>query len=137
MSLFAIIASIKKHEGFRPTVYFDSRGYDTIGYGLAIKNLSLTESEAALLLQNRVVLLVSALDNAIPWWAELSEPRQNSLVEMAYQLGVHGLLEFTKMIAALREGRWQDAKAEALRSEWAEETPTRANEIAALLGPEE
>ena len=36
-----LIEQIKKHEGFEPTVYEDTEGYDTIGYGFAIKDLVL------------------------------------------------------------------------------------------------
>ena len=61
----SLIDDIKKSEGFRSKVYrctgkttSDNRdgssGYDTIGYGFAIKDLVLTEEEASYLLANRV-----------------------------------------------------------------------------------
>ena len=38
-----IVDDIKKHEGFRSKVYKCTEGYDTIGYGFAIKDLVLDE----------------------------------------------------------------------------------------------
>ena len=42
----SLLEQIKLHEGFRPTVYQCTQGYDTIGYGFAIKDLELTEEIA-------------------------------------------------------------------------------------------
>ena len=46
----SLIADIKKHEGFRSTIYQCSEGFDTIGYGFAIKDLVLDEDIAELIL---------------------------------------------------------------------------------------
>ena len=37
----SLIDDVKKHEGFRSKVYKCTEGYDTIGYGFAIKDLEL------------------------------------------------------------------------------------------------
>ena len=37
----SLIDKIKKHEGYKSTVYQCTEGYDTIGYGFAIKDLEL------------------------------------------------------------------------------------------------
>ena len=46
----SLLKEIKKHEGFRSTVYECSEGYDTIGYGVAIKDLELDKDSAELIL---------------------------------------------------------------------------------------
>ena len=46
----SLINQIKKHEGFEPRVYKCSEGYDTIGYGFAVKDLELDEDIADLIL---------------------------------------------------------------------------------------
>ena len=38
-----IVEDIKRHEGFKPKVYKCTEGYDTIGYGFAIKDLIIDE----------------------------------------------------------------------------------------------
>ena len=45
-----LIDSIKNHEGFRSRVYQCSNGFDTIGYGAAIKDLEIDEDIAELIL---------------------------------------------------------------------------------------
>ena len=52
--LKTLVERLKINEGFRSRVYKCSEGFDTIGYGLAIKDLELTEKEAEYLLANRV-----------------------------------------------------------------------------------
>ena len=44
--LINILEDIKKHEGFKSTVYKCTEGYETIGYGFAIKDLFLDEDIA-------------------------------------------------------------------------------------------
>ena len=44
-----IISDIKKHEGFKEKVYKCTEGYDTIGYGFAIKDLIMDEDIASLI----------------------------------------------------------------------------------------
>ena len=39
----SLLKKIKKHEGFRSTVYKCTEGYDKFGYGLGIKDLFLDE----------------------------------------------------------------------------------------------
>ena len=41
-----IVNEIKVHEGFEPKVYKCTQGYDTIGYGFAIKDLIIDEDVA-------------------------------------------------------------------------------------------
>ena len=50
----SIVKSIKYHEGFKSKVYKCSEGYDTIGYGFAIKDLELDEDIAEQILINFV-----------------------------------------------------------------------------------
>ena len=54
-----IVKDIKKHEGFEPKVYQCTEGYDTIGYGFAIKDLVLDEDIADLILMKKLHLILS------------------------------------------------------------------------------
>ena len=49
---------------------------------------------------------------------------------MAFNLGVGGLLAFTKMFAALQERDWDRAAAEMLDSRWARQVGDRAVRLA-------
>ena len=47
--LKSIVEDIKKHEGYEPKVYKCTEGYDTIGYGFAIKDLVLDKRDKTVL----------------------------------------------------------------------------------------
>ena len=49
-----LLKQIKQHEGFRSRVYQCTEGYDTIGYGFAIKDLVLDEDIAELILMRKI-----------------------------------------------------------------------------------
>jgi len=125
-----LISNIKKSEGFVGTVYQDSLGIDTIGYGT---KMPLDEDEAALLLEHRLEKFCFALETAKPNMMELSEPRKDVLYEMAYQMGINGVLKFKNMWAAIEEGDFHIASLEMLNSKWAKQTPLRAKKLAKIM----
>ena len=53
---------------------------------------------------------------------------------MAYQLGVNGVGNFSKMLNALESGDRETAAIEALDSKWATQTPERAERVANMIG---
>ena len=57
-----LIKEIKKHEGFRSKVYQCTEGYDTIGYGFAIKDLELDEDIAELIVMRKLDGLQKMMD---------------------------------------------------------------------------
>ena len=63
----------------------------------------------------------------------LNQARQGALLDMAYEVGVEGLLGFRHMLDALERGDWAAASKAALASLWATEVPMRAIVIAAAL----
>jgi lysozyme len=63
----------------------------------------------------------------------LSQYRQAVLIDMSYQLGVTGVLRFTKMWSAIAAGHFKTAAAEMLDSLWARQTPARAKRLAFIM----
>lgn len=124
---------IKRHEGLRLKPYRDSVGKLTIGYGRNLEDVGITEEEADILRDHDIARVVKGLDEALPWWRGLDATKQNALMDMAFNLGIRGLLGFTKMLAALRRGDWDAAADEALDSKWARQVGQRAHDDAALL----
>lgn len=122
-----LIKSVKKHEGFRSEVYKDSLGFDTIGYGT---KMPLSEFEAELILRHRLDAKIEELVNEKQIVLALPSDKQFILYEMAYQLGVSGLVKFKKMWIALESKDYFAASEEMLDSRWAKQTPRRANELA-------
>ena len=127
-----VISQLKRHEGFVGTVYNDSLGVPTIGYGINLK-AGITEREASMILEERVRKLRLKLPMVIRCWQRLSYKRQDVLINMAYQLGVSGLLKFKKMFINL-ENCWYDLAAdEMLNSLWSVQTPERALELSEIM----
>jgi lysozyme len=73
------------------------------------------------------------LVSKIPWVLDQPETVQRALGNMAYQMGVNGVLNFAKMIAALKVGDRALAAKEAEDSTWFRQTPKRARRVITFL----
>lgn len=124
-----LLKQLKRDEGLRLKMYRDELNVPTIGYGHNLEN-PITDRAASVILMDDLEHTLAQLDKRIPWWHQLNDARQNALANMAFQLGVHGLLGFTHMLQALKEGDWHKAQDEALNSRWATQVSGRARRIA-------
>ena len=130
MNLDRVIDSLKQEEGFDGMPYEDTLGIPTIGYGT---KLPLTEEEAELLLKHRLDKKILEISEKEPFFLDLPQKAQEVIANMAYQLGVGGVLEFKKMWAALKHRDYQKAADEMLDSKWAKQTPNRAKRLAEIM----
>jgi len=121
------LKQLQRHEGFSSHLYSDSEGVLTIGYGTNIDQ-GITEEEASWLLNHRLQKLIDELP--IPPEMTLNDARRAVLHNMVYNLGVQGLLGFTKMWFAAYEQDWETAAKEMLDSKWARQVGQRAIELA-------
>ena len=128
-----LLASIKKHEGFRDRVYDDSLGIPTIGYGFAIKDLVLDKDIAEKILLRKLEDLMLRVNKTFPWWSKSPDVIRDVVMEMTYQLGVKGFSSFRKTIDHLEHKRYGKASAEMLDSKWARQTPNRALELSNII----
>ena len=129
----ALIERLKVNEGFRSSVYQCSLGFDTIGYGFAIKDLELTEKEAEHLLTNRVSQKHLHLLDNLDWYSDMPPEVQGVILEMVYQMGFTGFTKFKKAISNMKSKDWKGAATEMLDSRWAKQTPNRANQLADIV----
>ena len=63
----SLIENIKLSEGFRSRVYKCTEGYDTIGYGFAIKDLHMDEDIATMILERKVQDLKLKIQQKFPF----------------------------------------------------------------------
>lgn len=126
-----LVEDIKREEGFVPVVYLDGKGKKTIGYGTLIED-GISEAEAELLLRHRLALMAGEIERSRVGGAyrNLEPGAKRAVLNMAYNMGVPNLLGFQKMWAALTEGDYAQAAAEALDSVYARELPARAGRVA-------
>ena len=129
----SLIKNIKDHEGFRASVYKCSEGYDTIGYGFAIKDLELDEDIAELILLRKIEALQHRIASVFGWWYNSPKTIKNAVTNMCYQMGVSGFSKFKKTIYYLETEQYDEAATECLNSLWAKQTPARAREISEAI----
>ena len=135
-NLIKLRKELLRDEGFRRAAYRDHLGYWTIGIGRMIdkrRGGGITRDEANYLLTVDIVKIETALDARIPWWRDAAPSRQRALLNMAFQMGVGGLMKFKRTLAMAKRGDWNQAATNALKSRWARQTPTRAKRVAALM----
>ncbi len=131
--MLELLNSIIKHEGFRAKVYKCTEGYDTIGYGFAIKDLVLDEDLASIILQRKLESLIRSIEFKFGWYKDLPKSVKDMVVEMCYQMGISGFSKFKKTIKLLKNEEWEKASIEMLDSKWAKQTPNRAKELSNKL----
>lgn len=137
--------SIMRHEGLRLAVYDDAtgeplkqgdiiKGHPTIGYGRLLSSArGITKEEALYLLENDIALVKTEVTKALPWVMNLNQARRDVLFEMAFQMGVPGLLKFKNTLAAVKAGDYAGAAEGMKNSLWARQTPSRAKELSEVM----
>lgn len=126
-------AVLVRHEGVELKPYRDTRGKLTIGIGRNLEDRGISLDEALYMLENDIRIVERELDEAIPWWRDLDDVRQEIVVNMAFNLGLPRFLRFKRFIKALKEGNYAQASEEMLDSEWARQVGRRAKELALAM----
>jgi len=119
-----------RDEGLRLFPYKDTVGKLTIGVGRNLTDTGISESEAFLLLSNDIDRAWEDLTEALPWVEDLDEVRQHVLLNMAFNLGLAGLLKFRNTLALIRRGDYAGAAKGMLASKWASQVGERAKRLA-------
>ncbi len=128
-----LIAQLVRHEGLRLKPYKDIAGKSTIGVGRNLDDAGISPDEALILLENDIARTSAALRERLPWFGSLDKVRQNVLINMAFNMGIHGLLGFKLMLGAVQAGNYEAASREMLESAWAVQVGNRAVELSHLM----
>ena len=124
-----LLKRIKESEGYSSTVYECTEGYETIGYGFAIKDLYLSKRVSNIILEEKLNKLKKDVENKFDWVSDSPKAIRNSVIEMCYQLGINGFSKFKKTIYYLETEQYFEASIEMLDSLWHKQTPQRAKRI--------
>ena len=136
----------KEFEGYRPTIYRDTVGKRTVGYGFNIDDpyvrgflpvdvvsgkRPITQEEADTAFKS---LYSNAEKDAIKFLGKkafnrLSFDRQEVLIDMAYNMGYNELSKFKKMRAALQAGDTNVAAKEMKNSDWFAQVGKRSEDL--------
>jgi len=129
-------ALLELHEGRVPHVYQDSLGYFTVGVGHMCDKLKggrLPDKIIDDLLDWDIFETTQALYKALPWVVGLDPVRRAVLTDMAFNLGITGLLGFKNTLAFVAAGDYAQAATNMLKSKWAGQVKSRAVRLAEMM----
>ena len=128
---------IARHEGYEPRVYKCTNGYDTIGYGFAIKDLYMDKEVADLILDQKIQQMLKRIlsdEDWGNWFPEKPQKIQEVLINMIFQIGFSGVRKFKKTIQYIKDDNFLLASEEMLDSKWAKsDSPNRAKELSEIV----
>jgi lysozyme len=132
-------ADLKRDEGNRLTSYVDTEGNWTIGIGHKLGTsrkfcgLTWTQAQVDDQFQKDLAAATEGIETALPWFSDLEPLRQDCLINMAFNLGVHGLLSFVQFLSFCHQGEWAQAVADVKRTPWYSQAKGRAVRICEQL----
>lgn len=141
MSLEGLKIRIKIHEGYRDTVYEDSLGKATIGYGHLLTYKDNFEPNKKYPKEMLEELFESdfqeAVNNAEYFCKSnslvINETAKHVIIEMVFQLGIGNVNKFKNMIKALQEQDYKTAGDEMINSRWYKQTKERCQKLADVM----
>jgi len=110
-------------EARRLRSYRDTTGNITVGVGhnITAHGITITDELCDRLLADDIARVVDTLALVLGWVADLDEVRQRVIYEMAFNLGVKGLLGFHATLTCVRAGLYPEAARHMLDSLWADQ----------------
>jgi lysozyme len=147
MILESLIPSLRGAEGWSPTVYIDTTGNLTIGYGFNLGKLHVSAAGTVKvdpvngisvavgeqLILSEVVEVITAIRASLPWWDRLDDVRQEVLADMAYNLGMPGLLKWPIFLRQVRTGDYASAAGNMRSTLWYRQTGRRARRLVKMM----
>lgn len=137
----SLLENIKAHEGYRREIYKDSVGKPTVGYGFLVAALSpdelklnggkaepMSKEVAEKILNLKVAKLQKRVLECLPWLSSKPQSIQDTVLEMAYQLGLAGLLGFRHTLGCIEAGNYAQAERNLRASLLYRQTPRRVED---------
>lgn len=152
---------LRRDEGLRLKVYWDTEGYPTIGIGHLIMKQpvrdmaqinkvlskqvgreitgnpgSITMEEAVTLFERDLADMqrdIKSHSKVGPVWQAVNRSRQMALENMAFQMGVGGVAKFNTMLTAMLAGDWEKAYKAGRDSLWYQQTKGRASRVTMII----
>ena len=129
-----IKAQLVRHEGLRLKPYRCTAGRLTIGIGRNLDDRGISQKEAYAMLERDIQDCEQWLLDEIPEiYNKLDEVRQSVLLNMCFNLGIKGLLEFKNTLSFIGAGDWERAANNMLASKWAKQVGMRAIELSEMM----
>lgn len=133
MTIDKLKDQLTRHEGLRLRPYRCTAGKLTIGYGRNLDDVGISKEEAEYLLENDIKKVLEEVRAKFKWFDDLTDNRQMVIANMAFNMGMTGLLTFKRTLDHIQSGRYRDAADQMLQSAWARQVGHRADELAELM----
>jgi lysozyme len=128
---------IKRDEGYRESVYMDSVGVPTLGWGHALHESSFVPKEVCeIFFEHDFKRAEYQLQRLIDkYQVPLNSIRKFVILNMIFNLGSAGVEKFKKMWQALQQTPpdYEEAARQMLDSKWAGQVGKRATYLAGLM----
>lgn len=128
-----MVAQLRLHEGERLKPYRCTAGKLTIGVGRNLDDRGITSDESAYLLNNDIDSHWAELIRHLPWVETLDEIRQRVMLDMAFNLGIFGLLTFHRTLGHIKARNYALASTAMMESLWATQVGQRAKRLATMM----
>jgi len=133
MDLEALKAELTRDEGIRFKPYKDSVGKLSVGVGHNLDDVPISYRAIMQILEDDILNVMGQLNAHVAWWPSLNDVRQRVLANMAFNLGINGLLAFKQMLMAAQDSDFERAAKEMLDSKWAKQVGARATRLAQMM----
>ena len=120
------------HEGLRLKPYRCTAGRLTIGVGRNLEDKGISHHEAMMLLRNDIEEITGQLERH-SWYVALGPVRRKVLIDMAFNMGLDGLMRFRRMIEALKRANYEAAADEMVNSRWYRQVGERGRRLEAMM----
>lgn len=158
---YTIEEMLRRDEGLRLKVYWDTEGYPTIGIGHLImaqpvrdmeqinKVLSkqvgravtgnpgsISMDEASMLFDRDLKDMqrdIKSHSTVGPVYSKMNKSRKLALENMCFQMGVGGVAKFKNMLSNMLAGNWKEAYNSARDSLWFQQTKGRASRVSMII----
>ena len=99
---------------------------NTIGCGRNLDDNGISEEEAMYLLANDIKRVKEELNKNFGAWRTMPEKARMVCIDMVFNLGITGFMQFRKTRELMELGLWLEASEELLRSRYAVQLPNRS-----------
>ncbi len=142
-----LIKLLVEHEGYKGVGYDDATGEQvhapvgnlTVGIGFNLEAGGLSLSECKTILAMRLSSIINELTNSLSFFGSLDEIRQAALIDLAYNMGVNGLLKFrnadkTGFLDLLSNHNYVEAAVDLSNTKWASQVQAaRVDDICSMI----
>ena len=136
MNRDTLMVRLKIEEGDKLVAYFDTMGILTVGdghncvakpvEGVNAPGDTITPEQRDQLLSDDIDEAAAELTAQLPWWTDLDDARQNVMVDLCFNMGIHTLCTFKNTLKAIQAGAYVLAVSGMKNSQWASQVKGRA-----------